>query len=350
MPVQTGLPVGRAAVFTKARTVRTAGSFPQAAVRSLSAGLGEVHETVASSRRAPRLAVAQPLVQAQVGVAVLAGEQADDRDVGRKACFGRKEQRGSQPASLPVGSNHKTAHLCGSPVGPADADAGHQAPVLADSPCHDLRVGQLGAKLAECLGQRAHREVAVGLGLGHVRRPLERQDLAGIITAQAQRDDLVHGHTPSLPARSIRGTADKYPLNRHRHRQVGGSTDIFSGSYNHADPQTSKLRKSSYLERAWNAPETFDHKRKENMGEITGKAVREINHAYVTVLLAGSKEAKKAANESRSAALKINDGLSQSEISTDPDKILALVDSFVLAANSFVKVAERELSLVGYLG
>jgi hypothetical protein len=40
----------------------------------------------------------------------------------------------------------------------------------------------------------------VGLGLGNVRRALERQDLAGVIDAQAQRDNPVYGHARSLPA------------------------------------------------------------------------------------------------------------------------------------------------------
>lgn len=148
---------------------------------------------------ASRLAIAKPLVQAQVGVAVFAGEEADNRDVVVEARFGCAEQRGSQAAALLVGSDHKAADLCGGRGGLADADAGDQAADRADSPCHDLRIGQLRAELAECLGQRGHREVAVGQCLGHVRRALERQDLAGVIDAQTQRDNPVCGHVRSLP-------------------------------------------------------------------------------------------------------------------------------------------------------
>jgi hypothetical protein len=139
-----------------------------------------------------------PLVQAQVGVAVLPGEQADNPDILLEAGFCCEQQCGTQAMALPVGSDNKAADLSGGWVSQPDPNAGRQSSALADSPCRDVRISQLCAELIECLSQWRHRQIAVGLRLGHVCRALERQDLADVINAQAQGVDLVYGHAGSV--------------------------------------------------------------------------------------------------------------------------------------------------------
>ena len=81
----------------------------------------------------------------------------------------------------------------------------------------------------------------------------------------------------------------------------------------------------------------------QNMGEITGGAMREIQQAHVAVLLTGSAEAKRTAKAARNAAWDLNDRLRGRVDRVDAEKLFDLFDAFTLAAKEFVQVAEREL-------
>jgi hypothetical protein len=98
------------------------------------------------------------------------------------------------------------------------------------------------------------------------------------------------------------------------------------------------------LERAWMADETLESDdRVQTMGAITGGSLREINEAYVAVLLAGSDGAKKKAKVARNAAWDLNDRIHGRNGGLDVAKLGALLKAFSDAAYEFVQLAEREL-------
>jgi hypothetical protein len=100
-----------------------------------------------------------------------------------------------------------------------------------------------------------------------------------------------------------------------------------------------------YLERAWTASETLEpDDRVRTMGEITGKSIREIHQAYVTVLLAGSEEARNRAKTARNVAWDLNDRLQGRGDELNLDQLGRLFAAFSDAARSFVQLAEHELA------
>ena len=99
-----------------------------------------------------------------------------------------------------------------------------------------------------------------------------------------------------------------------------------------------------HLARAWTASETLEaDDLKQNVGAVTGSAVREIQQTYVAVLLVGSDEARKKAKAARDAAWELNDRLSGRGDKTDAPKLFSLLDAFSDAARAFVQVAQHEL-------
>lgn len=74
------------------------------------AGLGEMDQQVGAGLSGVRLLVSVPPVQPQVGMAVLAGEQADGSHLRREKVFGGQQQPGADSAPLPV-RDPRRAHL-----------------------------------------------------------------------------------------------------------------------------------------------------------------------------------------------------------------------------------------------
>jgi uncharacterized membrane protein YccC len=99
-----------------------------------------------------------------------------------------------------------------------------------------------------------------------------------------------------------------------------------------------------HLYRAWMANETLEPEDlARNMGEVTGRAVREIQRTYVAVMLAGSEEARVKARAAHDAAWELNDRLhGRSENSTGVQDLFSLFDAFTVATNGFVRAAEAE--------
>ena len=99
-----------------------------------------------------------------------------------------------------------------------------------------------------------------------------------------------------------------------------------------------------HLERTWNAPETLEAEHlSQEMGEVTAEAVREIQRAYVTVLLVGSKKAKQEAVKVRRAAWALNHYLWGGS-RDDPlkSKLSELLGGFTNAGKVFIEIAEAE--------
>jgi len=85
--------------------------------------------------------------------------------------------------------------------------------------------------------------------------------------------------------------------------------------------------------------------REQEMGAITGSAVREIQKTHMAVLLVGSDEAKQKAKTACDAAWELNDWLRERKRSYTPamPKLGSLLDSLSDAAFEFVKTAQHEL-------
>jgi hypothetical protein len=99
------------------------------------------------------------------------------------------------------------------------------------------------------------------------------------------------------------------------------------------------------LDRVWQAPETLaDEAAQMTMGAMTGQAVREIQNAYVAVLLVGAKRVREAAQAARRAAWALNDGLNSGRKQRGLENLATLFDAFSAAAAAFVRAAGDEFS------
>jgi hypothetical protein len=97
-----------------------------------------------------------------------------------------------------------------------------------------------------------------------------------------------------------------------------------------------------HLNRAWINTETLESEyRAQKMGEVTGGAVREIQKAYLPVLLTGSRQAKAKADRARVAAWHINDCVHH-HVPLPPEGYAGLMAEFAKAGAEFVEQAEAE--------
>ena len=126
--------------------------------------------------------------------------------------------------------------------------------------------------------------------------------------------------------------------------RIGRQASADARSDRRRDAYAALILAFDHLNRAWTAGETLESEHlSQNMGEITGGAMREIQQAHVAVLLTGSAEAKRTAKAARNAAWDLNDRLRGRVDRVDAEKLFDLFDAFTLAAKEFVQVAEREL-------
>jgi hypothetical protein len=99
-----------------------------------------------------------------------------------------------------------------------------------------------------------------------------------------------------------------------------------------------------HLSRAWDAAETLQPEyQAQNMGGVTGDALRQIQEVYVTVLLTGSSTAREKANTARNAAWNLNLCLRGDTLArATPKTLFDLLELFNDAASAFLTAAQAE--------
>jgi hypothetical protein len=127
-----------------------------------------------------------PFVQAQVAMAVLAREQ-DKRSHPRpRVPLSLDQQAGAQALALTVGGDRQAGDLGGARVGRVvpEPHGRDQPAAVADAEHSRCIRPQLGPHLGERLEQGRQAGGVVRLRLGYVRRPLQGEQLPGVVGAK----------------------------------------------------------------------------------------------------------------------------------------------------------------------